>query len=151
MCHVIKLLFCPGWCGSVDWAPACKAKGHWFNSQAGHRLGLWARSPVGGTQEATTHWCFSPFLPSFPCLKINKSFFLKSQTLILQRRWWNTYLSSQDYSNKATCSSSYTRIQRGRSRHKQDLGTSYDQVPGKPIRLFYCQLFVYPILKQLVC
>ena len=24
------------------------------------------RSPVGGAWEATTHWCFSPFLPPFP-------------------------------------------------------------------------------------
>ena len=21
-----------GWCGSVDWVPACVPKGHWFNS-----------------------------------------------------------------------------------------------------------------------
>ena len=35
-------------CGSVDWAPFCKLKGHQFNSQSGHLPGLWARSPVGG-------------------------------------------------------------------------------------------------------
>ena len=36
--------------------------------------GLQARSPVGGVQEATTHWCFFPSLsPSLPLsLKINK-------------------------------------------------------------------------------
>ena len=28
----------------------------------GHKPGLQARSPVGGMQEATTHWCFSPSL-----------------------------------------------------------------------------------------
>ena len=37
-----------GWCGSVDWAPACKPKGCQFNSQSGHMPGLWTRSPVGG-------------------------------------------------------------------------------------------------------
>ena len=39
----------------------------------GHMPGLWARSPVGATWEATTHWSFSPFLPpSHPLtLKIN--------------------------------------------------------------------------------
>ena len=30
-------------------------KGRWFNSQSGPRPGLWARSPVGGAREATTH------------------------------------------------------------------------------------------------
>ena len=44
-----------GWYGSVDWVPACKTKGRWFDSQSGHMPGLEARSPVGGTQEATTH------------------------------------------------------------------------------------------------
>ena len=48
----------PGWCGSVDWAPACKPKGHWLDSQAGHMPGLQARSLVGDAQEATTHWGF---------------------------------------------------------------------------------------------
>ena len=48
-------------------------KGHWFNSQSGHMPGLWARSSVGGTREATTHWCFPPSLsPSFLSLKLNK-------------------------------------------------------------------------------
>ena len=64
----------PSWCGSVDWASACEPKGCWFDSQSGHMPVLRARSPVGGAQEATTHWCFSPLL-SFSCplsLKINK-------------------------------------------------------------------------------
>ena len=51
----------PGWCGSVDWVPACEPTGHLFSFQSGHTPGqLWARSPVGGTWKATTHWCFSP-------------------------------------------------------------------------------------------
>ena len=73
--------FCPGWCGSVDWAPACEPKDRWFDSQSGHRPGLQARLPVGGAWEATTHWSFSsslspsPLSPSFPLsLKINKIF-----------------------------------------------------------------------------
>ena len=65
---------CPGWCGLVDWVLACEAKGHWFDSQWGHMPGLGPRSPKGGTERATTHWCFIPSLsPSLPLfLKINK-------------------------------------------------------------------------------
>ena len=37
----------PGWCGSVDWVPACEPKGCQFDSQSGHTPGLQARSPVG--------------------------------------------------------------------------------------------------------
>ena len=62
--------FCPGWCGSVDWVPACEPKGC--------MPGVQARSPVGGVWEATD-WCISQAsmflsLPvSFPSpLKINK-------------------------------------------------------------------------------
>ena len=55
----------PSWCSSVDWAQACERKGCWFNSQSGHMPGLQARSPVGGMQEATTHWCFPLFLLLF--------------------------------------------------------------------------------------
>ena len=63
--------------GSVDWLPACESKGHQFNSQSGHRLGLQVWSPFGGGWEATnhgslTHRCFS-LSPSPPLsLKINK-------------------------------------------------------------------------------
>ena len=81
-CHMAIMLkinyknniYCHGWCGSVKWVPACKPKGQWFNSQSEHMSGLWARSPVAGTWEATTHWCFPPSLsPSLPfSLKINK-------------------------------------------------------------------------------
>ena len=65
----------PGWCGSVDWVPACEPKRHWFNSPSGHMPRLWARSLVGGLQKAT-NGCFSPYLsPSLPLsLKINKIF-----------------------------------------------------------------------------
>ena len=43
----------PGHCGSVGWASAHKRKkGHWFNSQSGHMLRLWARSAAGGLWEA---------------------------------------------------------------------------------------------------
>ena len=66
--------FCTGWCGSVEWAPPWKPKGHWFDSQSGHVPGLWARSPVGGMWEATTHCCFSPSLPLPLSLKINTIF-----------------------------------------------------------------------------
>ena len=60
----------PVWCGSVDWVLACEPKGRWFNSQSGHMPGLRARPPLGGVQEATTHWYFSPSLPI--SLKISK-------------------------------------------------------------------------------
>ena len=58
-----------GWCGSVDWGPACEPEGRWFKSQSRHMLELWARSPVGGAWEVTTHWYFSLFLPPFHSLK----------------------------------------------------------------------------------
>ena len=38
----------------------------------GHMPGFRARSPVGGAEEATTHWFLSLFLPPFPSLKVNK-------------------------------------------------------------------------------
>ena len=62
----------------MDWLLASKPKGC-FNSQSGHMPGLWSGSPVGGVQEATTHWYFSLSLsPSLPLgLKINKIFFFK--------------------------------------------------------------------------
>ena len=66
--------FSPGWCGSVDWAPAYKPKGHWFCSHSGHMPGLGTGSGPqwGGVWDATIHWCFSLFLPSSPSLKIKK-------------------------------------------------------------------------------
>ena len=73
----------PGWCGSVDSMLACESKGPWFDYQSGRMRGLWARSPVGDSQEAATHWCFSPSLSlSIPfCLKINKKNLLKKKWL----------------------------------------------------------------------
>ena len=56
----------PGWCGSVDWVPACELKGRQLDSQSGHMPGLRARSPSGGVQEVTDQHSFpslSPFLP----------------------------------------------------------------------------------------
>ena len=89
--YLIEIVLQPSdWCGSADWEPACEPKGGQFDPQSGRMPGLWARSPVGGAWEATTHWCFSPSLsPSLPlclnqlfcfkpvfslCLKINKIF-----------------------------------------------------------------------------
>ena len=37
-------IFHPGWCGSVDWVPACEPKGCQFYAQSGHMPGLWASS-----------------------------------------------------------------------------------------------------------
>ena len=54
----------PGWCGSGDWVLACEPKGCRFDSQSGHIPALWARSPVGGMQEATNVSLFL-FLPPF--------------------------------------------------------------------------------------
>ena len=36
-------------------ASFCKPKCHQFDSQSGHMPVLWARSPVGSMQEASTH------------------------------------------------------------------------------------------------
>ena len=49
---LIKKYFSPGWCGSVDWAPACEPKGRQFDSQSGHKPGLQARFLVGDVWEA---------------------------------------------------------------------------------------------------
>ena len=54
-------VYCPGWCGSLDWVPACKPNqrvAHLIPSP-GHMPVLQARSPVRGAWEVTTHWCFS--------------------------------------------------------------------------------------------
>ena len=66
----------PGWCGSVDGAPASEPKkGRRFDSRPGHMPGFqatsssWAvckRQPI---DVSLTHWCFSPSLsPSLPSL-----------------------------------------------------------------------------------
>ena len=65
-----ELWSCPGWWGSVGWAPMWEPKHCLFDFHSGHTPGLQARSPVGATWEVTTHWCFSPSLsPSLPLSK----------------------------------------------------------------------------------
>ena len=90
----------PGWCGSVDWAPACEPKDRWLDSLSGHMPGLQARAPVGGVQEATdwcflTHRCFSPILsPSLTLsLKINKYLKNKNKSLFKKFFKWSNYLT----------------------------------------------------------
>ena len=62
----------PGWCASVDWVPACKPKGHWFDSHSGHMPGLWVRCPVGGHVRGNHALMFLFLSPSLsPSLKIN--------------------------------------------------------------------------------
>ena len=56
------------------------SQSHWFNSQSGHRPGLWARSPVRGAWEATTYWSFSPSF-SLPSPLLNKNFKNKTENL----------------------------------------------------------------------
>ena len=88
--HNEKKQWSPDWCGSVDWALACKPKGHRFESQSGHKPGLRARSPAGGTQEATTHPCISPFLsPSLP-LSIQMN---KRNTFLKAVKMWKVIIS----------------------------------------------------------
>ena len=53
-------------------------KGNLFDSQTGHMPGLWAGSPVGGLQKATTRWCFSLSSSLSLSLKINE--ILKTKT-----------------------------------------------------------------------
>ena len=65
--HIKKNLAGPGWCGSVDWVPACEPKGCQFDFQSGHMPRLWAMSPVGGVKEVTL---MLPFLPPFPSLPL---------------------------------------------------------------------------------
>ena len=60
------LYFSPGWCGSVDWGPACELKGHWFNSNW-PKPQVQARAPTGGRQEAT-HQCLSHINVSLPLI-----------------------------------------------------------------------------------
>ena len=83
ICHVwyIKTQPLPVCCGLVDWVLAYEPKGHWFDSQSEHMPGLWARSPVGGTWEATTYWCFCPSLcPSLLLSLKNEKKNLKKKT-----------------------------------------------------------------------
>ena len=52
--QALKKSMCSDW----GWVLSCKPKGHRFDSQWGHMPGLWARSLLGGKQEATDQ-CFS--------------------------------------------------------------------------------------------
>ena len=74
MSELVKNYFSPGWSSSVDWAPACKPKGHWFHAQSRTHAWVAGQVPSRGVQEETTHWCLSPSLsPPLPlCLKIQK-------------------------------------------------------------------------------
>ena len=81
---VLQLLLCisnqggsPGWCGSLDWVPACKPKGHWFNSQSGHMPGLWARLPGAGHKGEKRENCYSI---------INKVYFFKILFIYFQTK-----------------------------------------------------------------
>ena len=56
--YCILMITSPGWCDSVGRALSHQPKGCWSESQSGHVPELWARSLVGGVQEATNP-CFS--------------------------------------------------------------------------------------------
>ena len=69
----IKLLVYPGWCGPVDWAPACIPECHRFDSQSGHMPALWARSQLEMCQRqpinvSLTYGCLPLFFSPFPSL-----------------------------------------------------------------------------------
>ena len=65
--------FSPVWCGSVDWAPACKPKGCRFDSQSGHMPGVRAQSPLGARDRPAYIDISLPLSPTLPlCFKINK-------------------------------------------------------------------------------
>ena len=63
----------PDRCVSVDWVSSYKVKGPRLDSQSGHMLGLWVRSPVGVCARGSRlmflfHMDVSLFLPPFPSL-----------------------------------------------------------------------------------
>ena len=70
---------CPGWCGSVDWVPACNqrvaglipSQGSCLGCGPGHQLGAYEKQPIN---VCLAHWCFSLSLSlSFPhSLKVHK-------------------------------------------------------------------------------
>ena len=47
-----------GWCGSVEWVPACEPKGLRFDSQPGFTAGVRARSLVGDCSVGSKWWMF---------------------------------------------------------------------------------------------
>ena len=61
-----KIYSGPGWCGSRGFMLACKLKDHGFNSQSGHKTGLWFQ--LGACKRQLTYGYFSCFLP-FPLSK----------------------------------------------------------------------------------
>ena len=81
----------PGWCGSMDWAPAWKPKNHWFNSQ-GTCLGCgpgsrgWGAKGEGVAREKQPH--IDVCLPPFP----SKVFFFLNEGN--WHRWVQTWTTS---------------------------------------------------------
>ena len=79
--------YSPGWCCSVDGAPACELKGCPYNSQSGPMPGLQARSPFEGIQPSWEHvrgnlsMCLS--LPS----PLSKSKLKKKKKTDLTKYW----------------------------------------------------------------
>ena len=90
--YVTIKTYSPGWCGSVDWVPACESKGCMFDSQSGHMPELQARSPVGDVQGATTHWYFFPsFSPPLFSLKKKKKI-KKHKNIQMSLSWLEHHL-----------------------------------------------------------
>ena len=79
------------WLSGLRTGPWTKGLLVWFPVRAHACVAGQVRSPVGGTWEATTHWCFSP---SYPLSKINKQnvLFLKRKKILLamqsRRKIW---------------------------------------------------------------
>ena len=81
-------------CDSVDWAPACEPKGHWFDSHQGTCLGCRPGHVCSGGHARSNHTLMflsiSFSLPS-PLSKINH-FFLKSECKwSVQLVFWKEY------------------------------------------------------------
>ena len=86
-CFLWRINFLPlsGVAQWIERQPACKPKGHQFNSQSGHMPRLHATPPVGGAQKVSLHL----FLPPFLSKKINN---LKKNFLSLLCTWFNTII-----------------------------------------------------------
>ena len=72
----LKVGLSPGWCGSVDWVPACEPKSRRFDSRSEQMPGD-MQVPSGGARKRQPHIDDSLplFLRPFPSLKIiNKIF-----------------------------------------------------------------------------
>ena len=66
----------PGWCGSVDWVPACKPKGWWFDSQSRAHAWVAGQAPSRGCMKGNYTVMFLSLSPSLPLCKnkwINRS------------------------------------------------------------------------------